>query len=551
MGGKVNSQPKLFYFDEITSEAQLAQIAFALGASKVSGGSHQEEALFQRSSSVADSLVKTVFDSIQQGYDPLGDAFCSLRSPVIRRSSGAVYTPALIVNAMAQWAQAHATPDVIIDPGVGSARFLIAAAKLFPEAYLVGIDIDPLAALIARANIAVLGLSSRAMVSLSDYRDFSRAQFQNRRCLFLGNPPYVRHHGISSPWKSWLASSARELGLMASQLAGLHVHFFLATAKIAHPGDYGAFITSAEWLDVNYGKLVRDLFLSQLGGLSIHLVDPTAMPFPDAATTAAVTCFEIGATAKSIRLSSISKPTALVSLPAGKLIKRDRLVSANRWSPIVRSSNIRPPQGFIELGELCSVHRGQVTGSNRVWIAGSHSPDLPDSVLFPSITKARDLFQAGEKLHDLSILKRVIDIPIDFDDFSSSERLLIEKFLIWAKKQGADLGYVARKRKAWWSVGLRSPAPILATYMARRTPAFVRNLASARHINIAHGLYPREPLSKEVLDTLATYLTSSVSISQGRVYAGGLTKFEPREMERLFIPEPSLLKKHKASDLIK
>jgi hypothetical protein len=80
------------------------------------------------------------------------------------------------------------------------------------------------------------------------------------------------------------------------------------------------------------------------------------------------------------------------------------------------------------------------------------------------------------------------------------------------------------------------PAPILATYMARRPPAFVRNLAGARHVNIAHGIYPREPLSPLALDRLAAFLRNSVTTGQGRVYAGGLAKFEPREMERLLVP---------------
>jgi hypothetical protein len=78
--------------------------------------------------------------------------------------------------------------------------------------------------------------------------------------------------------------------------------------------------------------------------------------------------------------------------------------------------------------------------------------------------------------------------------------------------------------------------------MARRPPAFVRNLASARHINIAHGLYPREPLSPHLLDALARYLSRSTSLRDGRTYAGGLTKFEPREMERLAVPRPDLLR---------
>jgi hypothetical protein len=77
--------------------------------------------------------------------------------------------------------------------------------------------------------------------------------------------------------------------------------------------------------------------------------------------------------------------------------------------------------------------------------------------------------------------------------------------------------------------------------MARRPPAFVRNAAGARHINIAHGIYPREPLSDRVLKSLVEYLSNSVCVSEGRTYAGGLTKFEPREMERLLVPGLEIL----------
>jgi adenine-specific DNA-methyltransferase len=77
--------------------------------------------------------------------------------------------------------------------------------------------------------------------------------------------------------------------------------------------------------------------------------------------------------------------------------------------------------------------------------------------------------------------------------------------------------------------------------MARRAPAFVRNLVAARHINIAHGLYPREPVTEQFLSRLVTYLATAVDVASGRTYAGGLTKFEPREMERLPIPSPAML----------
>jgi hypothetical protein len=69
----------------------------------------------------------------------------------------------------------------------------------------------------------------------------------------------------------------------------------------------------------------------------------------------------------------------------------------------------------------------------------------------------------------------------------------------------------------------------------------VRNQAGVRHVNIAHGIYPRQPLPAQALDGLAAYLRRRVRPGDGRTYAGGLTKFEPKEMERLRVPAPDLL----------
>ncbi len=291
---------------------------------------------------------------------------------------------------------------------------------------------------------------------------------------------------------------------------------------------------------MNYGRLVRELFLGPLGGRSITLIEPTARPFPDAATTATISCFELATRPRAIRIERVESLDDLRNLGNGRLIRRERLEAADRWTPLTRCRR-RVPEGFVELGELCRVHRGQVTGANRIWIAGTHSTGLPASVLFPSVTRARELFGARGVLTDTTPLRRVIDLPADLDSLEWSDRKAVESFLEVARRLGADSGFVARNRKAWWSVGLREPAPILATYMARRPPAFVRNRAGARHINIAHGIYPREPLADVALSALANHLARTVTLTSGRTYAGGLTKFEPREMERLMVPDLPML----------
>lgn len=489
---------------------------------------------------VTSSNSAAVREAILANTDPLGDAFLRIRSSLQRRSDGAVYTPHPIVESMMSWLFSQATPSRIVDPGAGSGRFLIAAGKKFPTAELVGVEMDPLAALMLRANLHAHGWTHRATVLVEDYRDVKLPACAGITA-FVGNPPYVRHHEIGEAWKSWYAARFSELGIKASGLAGLHLHFFLQTRLLAKEGDIGAFITSAEWLDVNYGSALRRLLIDELGGLALHVLAPTVEAFPGTATTAAITCFRVGETEAPMRVRSVSTLGLLNGLTKGEEVARDRFQAENRWSIIVRPTTPHV-DGEIELGELFRVHRGQVTGANSIWIAGNHATELPDSIKIPSVTKAKDLIQAGDNLGCAEALRRVVDLPADLDQFNKHEQRRISAFLTWARDQGADQSYTAQHRKAWWSVGLKDPAPILCTYMARRPPQFTLNACGARHINIAHGLYPRQQLSSADLAILVAWLNKNVSTDSGRTYSGGLTKFEPKEIERLRIPRLGTLR---------
>jgi adenine-specific DNA-methyltransferase len=522
----------------ITTERQLAALAGAL-VGKATLPAH-ERRLIPRSLKFPTRKLASVRARIRAGDDPLGEFFCRLRSPETRREQGATYTPKAIIDAMIAWAADESTPPKrVVDAGAGSGRFLIAAAKAFPAAELVAVELDPLACLIARANAAVLGFSRRLMIEPVDYRALALPVIDGPT-LFIGNPPYVRHHDITPKWKAWFANAARSYGFNASGLAGLHVHFFLKTRQLAKSGDYGAFITAAEWLDVNYGSVLRRMLADGLGGTALHVIDPKAMPFSGTFSTGAITCFRVGRRPDQLTVRTVASLDNLAPLSDGRGIDWSEIEGAPRWSILLRNGpSVR--HGEIELGELFRVHRGQVTGCNAVWIAGPEAAELPARFLFPAITKARELIAAGESLDSDAHLRKVIDLPVSLDELNVGERRAIEAFLAWAKRAKADKSFIATHRRAWWSVGLKRAAPILCTYMARRAPAFVRNRAAARHLNIAHGLYPLEPLSDAVLDAIARHLSETVCMTSGRVYAGGLVKFEPGEVARLHIPELSSL----------
>lgn len=480
------------------------------------------------------TFVRATRAAIRKGQDPLGDIFLRLRSAATRRGLGAVYTPPAIIQSMLNWSADQGTPARVVDPGAGSGRYIVAAAARFPSAQLIAVELDPVAALMLRATLTVHGYIKRAKIVVDDFR-LAKLGSVKGQTLFLGNPPYVRHHDIGDDWKQWFATAAYGYGVKASKLAGLHIHFFLRALQLAKPGDVGAFITSAEWLDVNYGSALRELLADQLGGIAVHVLDAKSMPFENATTTGAITCFKVGQVGDGLRVRSVETLAKLNGLSKGTVVPWPQVMKATRWSPLFKPARA-VPEGYVELGELCRVHRGQVTGSNGIWIAGPHAKGLPESVLVPTITKAQDLLSAGDNLQRGHLLRCVIDIPADLDELEAADRAKVQKFLKWAKQNGADQSYIAQHRRAWWAVGLKDPAPILSTYMARRTPAFVRNLCDARHINIAHGLYPRERLPAATLDALAGWLRHNVVTDDGRTYAGGLTKFEPKELERVLVP---------------
>ena len=532
---------------EIHDERGLAALAAAFIAD-TAALTAPERALAARANDLDTGLAAEIRAQILAGHDPLGATFCSLRGAAQRRDRGATYTPAPIVDAMVAWADGEGvSPARVVDPGAGSGRFLLAAAEKFPHAQLVGVDIDPLATLMLRANAAVRGFAPRLAVALADYRKVDLPAIAGAT-LFIGNPPYVRHHDIDERSKAWFAATAKRHGHAASKLAGLHIHFFLKTRDLARAGDFGTFITAAEWLDVNYGSLLRNMLADGLGGSAVHIIDPKARPFADALATGAVTCFRVGNRPPALTMRSVDTLDDLAPLGRGKSVAWPAVAGARRWSVLVRGEP-PAPQDFmsgdlIELGELFRVHRGQVTGSNAIWIESGAARDVPSRFKRIAVTGARELTRAGPELASADGLKRVVDLPPDLDGLAAEELRAVDKFLHWARKHGAHETYTARHRRAWWSVGLHAPAPVLCTYMARRPPAFVRNRIGARHLNIAHGLYPVEPLGEKALAGILAWLRDHIGTGGGRVYAGGLVKFEPKELERVLVPRPELMSLH-------
>jgi release factor glutamine methyltransferase len=85
-------------------------------------------------------------------------------------------------------------PATILDLGTGTGCLLLALLKEFPSAFGIGIDLDPGAAALARANATRLGLIDRCGLIAADWTNPLSGAFD----LIVCNPPYIRSTDIPS-----------------------------------------------------------------------------------------------------------------------------------------------------------------------------------------------------------------------------------------------------------------------------------------------------------------------------------------------------------------
>lgn len=509
------------------SERDLVRAALDLGAAQTGGPlSRGEQGLADSVADLPREPSADLADAIRAGLDPLGDAFTTVRSPVTRRAIGAFYTPPAIVEPMVRWTLSR-EPDRFIDPGSGSGRFAAAAVRAMPDIEVLAVDLDPLATLLTRANLAVLEAKNVSVLN-ADYLT-ARIPISAGRTAWVGNPPYVRHHELTPAAKRWSVKAARKIGHPISGLAGLHALFFLATALRASKGDVGCFVTSAEWLDVGYGSVVRDLLLNGLGGQALDLVDPRSVPFADAMTTALITSFIARDSPTSMAVRLVDDPTDL-RLGEGSLIEVKVFAGTNRWSPLFRAGDLASGE---TLGDLARVHRGQVTGANGFFVMSKGEAEKRGLTRWakPAITAASEILSAGGVVRDTPDRLVVIDLPADLDRAAEPAA---ETFLNAGEKARVHRRYIASRRRPWWRLAMPAP-PIVASYMARQAPAFALNPDGLVLLNIAHGIWPEGDVDAAELVVRLNDARHSFAGS-GRTYHGGLEKFEPREMEALVLP---------------
>lgn len=254
--------------------------------------------------------------------DVVGLIFQKLVSPEERYRLGQHFTgpdPVDMINSFC----IRGAKDVVLDPACGSGSFLVRAyyrkramndhrphSILLSELYGTDIALYP-------AHLATLNLAAREINDEANYPRIARSDFfdvlpnkpfcelplgkakQSLPVLvppldaIVGNPPYVRQEKVLKANKPKYAQCVLD-AFPDTQLSGradLHCYFWPHATRFLKEGGYFGFLTSGQWLDVDYGFALQRWILLNFRIIAI-LESATERWFPDARVKTCITILQ-------------------------------------------------------------------------------------------------------------------------------------------------------------------------------------------------------------------------------------------------------------------
>ena len=213
------------------------------------------------------------------------------KTQVERNRLGQFATPTAPAQDILGYAKSLLPADAAVrflDPAFGTGSFYSALLKIFPAKRICesqGFEIDrhygvPAAQLWSDTDLS-LGLS-----------DFTLQNAGPRFNLLICNPPYVRHHHMPKDEKARLQLRTLQVcGTRIAGLSGLYCYFLGLSHAWLAPGAISGWLIPSEFMDVNYGQIVKQYLLDRVTLLHIHRFDPSDVQFADALVSSAVVWF--------------------------------------------------------------------------------------------------------------------------------------------------------------------------------------------------------------------------------------------------------------------
>jgi len=450
-------------------------------------------------------------------------------------------------------------PISFLDPAIGSGSFFSAFLQVFKDYSfdkLLGYEIDKQFAEVATSLWQENGLN----VINCDFTKLTDSKITPVD-LLVCNPPYVRHHHLSENDKQRFVNETKlRFGLSISKLAGLYCHFILKAHDFLNDNGISVWLIPNEFLDVNYGKTIKEYLLRNVQLLRIHRFNPDNLKFSDALVSSVVVWFKksapnIDSEIKFTSGDNIKNPDKT------KLVNKKQLDSRDKWSDIFKNGVTLKNTNTPRIKDLFLIKRGIASGNNSYFILSEQDIELkklPKTYFIPILPSPKyiDSFiiEADKEGNPNILTKYYLLSCKDNMDKIKKESATLFNYLIEGEHDGVQNGYICKNRTPWYSQERRESPLFVCNYIGRENGTkafrFILNNSNAIVTNSYLGLYPKPlfiklqkenpELSIDILNMLNS-IPSQELVKQGRVYGGGMYKLEPKELENVEIELPKSL----------
>lgn len=464
-----------------------------------------------------------------------------LNSRERRYELGQFFTPGPIARFMAD-SILELAPETILDPGVGGGVLLHAVG---PGPKRFGCDIDPKAVRLARDSLASQG--GELEVVDGDFLDLDRWPFSVEEFdAVIANPPYIRHHNLSTEQKALAKHYGRVLGTTVSALSGSYVYFFLEALLRLREGGRLVFITPAEFLDVRYGSVVKDVLTRQATIDEVLVLEFDELAFDGVLTTSAITiATKRSARARRIRLTE-GQFNGRVERKREIELSLAEASPSRAWTPLLpsRAERVLPllRERTARLEDFVRVRRGIAVGDNEFFCLTEAKVEewgIEPEYLVPVVAGAKDLPDEGDPLTEAHWNRRRdkgsrcwLLWCHEPKDALQGKRILA--YIEHGEERGVHERFNCRHRKRWYGVENVPPADFFVTYMSRQRARFIRNEAGARCMTTLLNVWAKPGIAPdELAPILGDEGTGELLRHFGRTYGGGMGKIEPSELLQL------------------
>lgn len=223
-------------------------------------------------------------------------------------------------------------------------------------------------------------------------------------------------------------------------------------------------------------------------------------------------------------------------------LSRDDLLKAAKWEPLLQGKKHETSPGWVTLQTLASFRRGIATGANGFFLLSR------ERVIALGIDLERCLPCVGRANDVAGLIYRAADFAaaaagggklflLNFKDpLTEAEKLYVRQ----GEDEALNRRFLLANRRPWYSMEQRPVAPIWAAVFGRGDLKFVFNEAGVRSLTNFHCIYPTstdEHFQRALTLCLNASCVREASKLHGRVYGGGLNKFEPNDLKSIQVPD--------------